>query len=79
MNILIRNVPDLDSPFYKLKLCITNYFLTIADGQISDIIKFYGANVSSEKLNRSNNDLFLLLLETYSLKDKLFSDPIKIH
>jgi len=58
MNILIRNIPNLESPFYDLKLDLLDYFLSIAGGEKPKIVKFYGANVNPEILKRSLNDLF---------------------
>ena len=67
MNLLIRNIEDLSSPFYTLKNCLTNYFLSIAGGENSQIIKFYGANVNPELLKSSINNLFELLLKKNGL------------
>ena len=75
MNILIRNIPDLDSPFYDLKLDLLNYFLSIAGGEEPKIVKFYGANVNPEILKRSLNELFFQLLTQTSLTDKFFQNP----
>lgn len=58
MNLLIRNISDLSSSFYTLKNCLTDYFLAIAGGENSQIVKFYGANVNPELLKSSINTLF---------------------
>lgn len=79
MNLLIRNVQDLSSSFYLLKHCLTDYFLAIAGGENSQIVKFYGANVNPDLLKTSINNLFSMLLEKYDLMKKLISAPKEVH
>ncbi len=76
MNLLIRNINDLNSPFYDLKDCLTNYFLAIAGGEKPKIVKFYGANVNPEILKGSLNQLFFLLLEKYHLT---LENPLQVN
>lgn len=79
MNILIRNIQDLHSPFYDLKNCLTDYFLSIAGGEKAQIVKFYGANVNPEILKKSISKLFELLLQKYDIMDLVLTEPFKIH
>lgn len=79
MNLLIRNIEDLDSSYYSLKNCLTDYFLAMACSENPVIVKFYGANVNPELLKQSINNLFELLLKKHSLLDQILINPSIIH
>ncbi len=79
MNILIINIPDINSPFYDLKYYLVEYFLSIAGGEKAQIIKFYGANVNPEILKRSLNTLFLMLLKSRNLTQILLKNPQSVN
>ena len=79
MNLLINNIPDLNSNFYSLKQRLMNYFLSIAGGQDSTIVKFYGANVNPEIFKSSINNLFKMLCESQGVLDDIVRNPVGVH
>lgn len=79
MNLMIININDLDSPFYDLKDCLTDYFLSIAGGEKPQIVKFYGANVNPEILKNSINKLFELLLKKKNILHLISKDCNEIN
>lgn len=79
MNLLIKNIPNLNSIYYTLKDKLLNYFLAIAGGQDSTIVKFYGANVNPEILKASINGLFEMLCNEYKLLGLVISRPDEVH
>lgn len=79
MNLLIKNIPNLYSIYYTLKDKLLNYFLAIAGGQDSTIVKFYGANVNPDILKASINGLFEMLCNEHKLLPYVITKPEEVH
>lgn len=79
MNIVTTNVTDIHSSFYDLKDQMMNYFLAIAGGNNSTIVKFYGANVNPDFMKWSINELFVMELKELRLNGVLMDDPLRVH
>ena len=79
MNIVTTNVTDIHSKFYDLKDQMMNYFLAIAGGNNSTIVKFYGANVNPDFMKMSINELFVMELRERGLDGVLIQDPQVVH
>lgn len=79
MNVIINNISDIDSNYYVLKSKLMNYFFSIASGQESQIIKFYGANVHPEIFKFSMNELFSKILNKFKCRDLVLENPFALH
>ena len=56
-----------------------NYFLAIAGGNNSTIVKFYGANVNPDLMKSAINELFVMELQNLKLDSLVVSEPLTVH